>query len=476
MKFEKEVKDLKKMLFLILFFKKDWFAFRYPMNIFFDKNKPLKDVTWLWEEYNNVKGNLQLYIHSIFCGTRCKYCDCESIVLDNKYHKILYKDYIFSQLDYFGKIIKKEINSIYLGWWTFNLWNDKEIEEFFSKILDNYKLHSNYVWEVEIHPFYLTKNTLRILKDFWVNHIMLGIQTISSKLNKISNRPFDKDKIYFALNEIKRLNFKKVSFDFMYNLPYQTEKELINDMEFIYKESLKLKNEGINLNIEINRWDISIKTLFAQMFIRKLSKEKFFDLIEYYIKQSKKLVKIVDYYIDTKFIDIFDTYREEIEERKEKNTAILWFGLSSTSYIPWKIAYEDRNYTNWYKNDFENIKINYYKLNETDKLLFYVSNNLRKWIPINIFKELLKKSYKFKEFYLYYKEKFLFKWNKVFFETNVDLENDLFNIYLVDDKIRQNQYKLLLKQWKDLWFSLEDLEFYHGMMLDYYYYRNKLYG
>jgi hypothetical protein len=33
---------LKKLLFLILFFNVDGFAFRYPMNAFFDK--PLKEV------------------------------------------------------------------------------------------------------------------------------------------------------------------------------------------------------------------------------------------------------------------------------------------------------------------------------------------------------------------------------------------------------------------------------------------------
>jgi hypothetical protein len=43
----------KKFLFLILFFKEDGFAFRYPMNVFFDEKIDKSILLKEWENYNN---------------------------------------------------------------------------------------------------------------------------------------------------------------------------------------------------------------------------------------------------------------------------------------------------------------------------------------------------------------------------------------------------------------------------------------
>jgi len=468
-------KELEIMLFLILFFKVDGFTFRYPMDIFYIDKIWFDKIKKLWQWFNDSKWNIQLYIHSIFCWTRCNYCDCRALLKNNDDETQNYKKYIFDQLDYYSTFIKKEINSIYFWWWTFNLWSDAEIVDICEKILKNYKLAKNYIWQVEIHPYFLTKNTLKILKNFWVTDIMLGIQTISPKVNKLNNRPFDIEKINFALKELKNLGFRKVSFDFLYNLPYMTLENIKDDMEFIYKEAKKLKENWIKINIEINRWDLSMRTGFANIFLNKFWKEKFFEISNYYVQNSKKAVKIVDYYIENKFIDLFDTSREEIEERKLKNTAILWIWVSATSYIPWKIVYEDMNYNLWDKQKLENLEFNCYALQKIDNNLSYISDNLRRWIPKKIFYETLEKSDKLKDFFNYYNNRFFEEWGNMYFKTNSDIENDLLNLYLIDEQIFLKQYNYLKSKWEKLGFSTEELKKYSWLFLDYYYSRNKLF-
>ena len=368
---------LKKLLFLILFFKKDWFAFRYPMNIFFDKKITGNRILDEWEKYNSSDGNLQLYIHSIFCDTRCSYCDCESLLRIDSVDAIKYQNYLLNDIAKYGKIIRKPLDSIYFWWWTFNLSSDLEIIKLCESILSNFKLTKNCRWQVEIHPYYLTKSTLSILKDFWVTDIMLGIQTTSKKVNALNNRKFDLQKLDIAIEEIIALGFKKVSFDMMYNLPFMTTAHTIQDLEYLTAIGKRLKIAWIMANIEINRWDISLKTVFANLFLKKGWKEKFLDICKFYIKNSKQTVKIVDHYIDEKFLWLFDTHREEIEERKYKNTAILGFGLSATSYIPWVLAYEDASNSSWkeLKSDFVG-----YELSDIDNSLSFISDNLRRGI------------------------------------------------------------------------------------------------
>lgn len=471
--FNSQIKqELREVLFLILFFKEDGFAFRYPMNVFFDKNINKNDIFDEWIKYNKSSWWLQLYIHSIYCDDRCSYCDCESLNAKNKKDFLKYKNYILNNLKEYANLIKKPIDSIYFWWWTFNLWSNEQIKEICNSVIQKFKLSDNYIWQVEIHPYYLTKNTLKILKDFWVNNIMLWIQSTSEKVNSLNNRKFDKNKINEAIDEIIRLKFNKVSFDFIFNLPYMSTEDLLKDLDYIYKLWERLKSNWININLEINRWDISMKTIFANLFFNKLWKEKFIKLVKYYISNSKKSVKIVDKYIDNKFLWLFETDRDEIEERKQKNTAILWIWLSSTSYIPWIIAYEDINYSNWKEFWF---KYRWYNLSKTDNELFLISNNLRRWINKEIFNNWIKNSKKLENFYNFYNLFFKEKWENILMDINSDLENDLLNLYLIDDISFENAKKYLIKKWKKKGFNMSDLTSYSNLFLDYYYNRNKLY-
>lgn len=468
--------DLRDFLFLILFFKLDWFCFRYPMDIFLTENIKEDFIFDEWEKFNKrAGGNLQLYLHSIHCWTRCSYCDCKSFPLTKKEEIKKYKEYLCNNIEKYGSKITKKLDSLYFWWGTFNLWSDKDIKDICLSVKDSFSFSSHYTWQVEIQPYYLWKNTLTILKEVWVTDIMLWIQSISERLNSLNNRKFDLRKIDKAIDDIIALWFRKVSFDIMYNLPHTRWEEIINDLDYIYEIGLKLKNAWIRVNFEPNRWDISLKTTFASNFLSKYWKEKFFSFCNYYIKTSEKFVKIVDRYIDKRFLWVFDTKREEIEERKENNTAIIWIWVSSVSCIPWVIVYEDMNYHGW-----KELRSSYkwYKLYKSDELLFFVLENLNlnRWIEKDTFNLIYSNSSKFRDFYNYYKDSFYEnKQGKIFINTKSDKEIDLLNIYLIDDKIRQEQYLKLLSKWEKLWFNKEELRKYTDIFLEYYYNRNKLY-
>lgn len=467
--------ELKKYLFLIIFFKLDWFCFRYPMDTFLTVNVENDLINDSWLKFNNTDSNLQLYLHSIYCWTRCSYCDCKTFIKSDNSDFLKYKEYIIYQIKYYWTIITKPLNSIYFWWWTFNIWPDEYIIEICEEIRKNFKFADELIWQVEIQPYYLSENTLNILKSYWVTDIMLWIQTFSEKVNKLNNRNFDLNKIDLAINNIINLNFRKVSFDMMYNLPYMTVSDLISDMEKMYEYWIKLKSNNININFEPNRWDISMRTTFWSLFLNKYWKEKFLNICKYYIKNSERLVRIVDKYIDNKFIWLFDTKREEIEERKVKNTAILWIWLTSTSHIPWMLVYEDLNYSWWKDKTF---KYKWYILENSDIELFYILENLNitRWIDKNVFESSLKIHSKLNDFYINYKSNFKVneKWN-IYVDFKSDKELDLLNIYLIKDNIRDDQLKQILDKWLKMGFNIEELEYYNNIFLDYYYNRNKFY-
>jgi coproporphyrinogen III oxidase-like Fe-S oxidoreductase len=105
---------LKKLLFLILFFSHDGFAFRYPMNIFLNEKLEEKNILNYWKNLAKIDSNLQLYVHNVFCESKCSYCNCESFVKQNEDVFQSYKKYLFNEIEKYSKIIDKKLNSIYL--------------------------------------------------------------------------------------------------------------------------------------------------------------------------------------------------------------------------------------------------------------------------------------------------------------------------------------------------------------------------
>ena len=131
------------------------------------------------------------------------------------------------------------------------------------------------------------------------------------------------------------------------------------------------------------------------------------------------------------------------------------------------------NYNKWKKLEYS---YKWYNLIELDNDLSFISDNLRRWINPDLFNNALVKSKKLNDFYYFYKN--LFSTNReweIFMNVDTDIENDLLNLYLIDEDILENRREYLLEKWKDLGFNLNDLEEYTNFFLDYYYSRNKFY-
>ena len=92
----------------------------------------------LWKTNKNP---VQIYIHSAFCKSICKYCCYRGTELSDQneslYHKYFYK-YLPKQIDKYKKIIDNQyINSIYFGGGTPNIEKDlANLMPAFEKIRD----------------------------------------------------------------------------------------------------------------------------------------------------------------------------------------------------------------------------------------------------------------------------------------------------------------------------------------------------
>lgn len=455
----------KKLLFLINFF--DWLGLwlAYPWLIFWDKKIDNNFISKQWDQYNNEDWWIQIYLHTLFCETKCLYCNCISYVetKDDIFNK--YKLDIISQIEYYSNYIKKDIDTIYFWWGTFSMWSKGQMEDIILTIKSKFNLKKDYKWMVEIHPNSITREKLELLKKLWITDLMIWLQTTSERLNKLNNRIYNKKKFLDLVDNIIDLNFDKVYFDLMYWLPYETDEEVVNDMEFLLTLWEKLKKVNFVSNLELHRFNISNSV----SYFKKLRSENinFSLFIKNFLEEHSKMDDIVYKYKKDYLEKLFPSRRDEIVARKKHNTAILWIWTWSISYIPNRIYYY--NNINNLKNWVNEKKYEWYILNNIDTIYSLFFNDIRYWIEVDKFKSLLKSNIKLINILKNYKNKFKEDKGRIFLNINSDYDLHMIILSIYSHKEKEELYKKLIHKWNKLEYSEKELEENIDLYLKLYY-------
>ena len=167
-----------------------------------------------------------VYIHKPFCKRKCNYCSFVSG--KNIELKECYLNTLIYEIK--SKYKQEKLKTIYIGGGTPSLLDASDIQ----MIISQFNITNNCEITLEVNP------ETTITKEYklaGVNRISLGIQTFDDKILKILGRNHNKETIYKAVNDIKQADFKNISIDLMYGLPYQTQESFQNDI----KQVLELK-------------------------------------------------------------------------------------------------------------------------------------------------------------------------------------------------------------------------------------------
>ena len=221
-----------------------------------------------------------VYIHIPFCNYICAYCD---------FCKIFYnKEYVNRYLDALGQEIinnyKGEvITSLYIGGGTPSSLDLEELEKLL-KTLKIFNLSKDCEITFESNADSLSLDKIKLLKDFGVNRVSLGVETINKKLQDVLERRTSKDNVINCINNLKNVGITNINVDLIYAIKGETLEDLNNDLEFllsldvphistyslIIEDNTKLKIKGIkNIDKVIDRdmYDLISKTLKNNNYI-----------------------------------------------------------------------------------------------------------------------------------------------------------------------------------------------------------------
>ena len=170
-----------------------------------------------------------VYIHIPFCNHICNYCD---------FCKVYYnKKYVTKYLEALNLEIEKNyqndlITSLYIGGGTPSSLSPSELKTLFN-ILKKLNLSKDGEITFEANPDSLTLEKIKLLKEFGVNRISLGVETINTKLGSILNRKTSKEQVLKLITTLRNFQITNINVDLIYGINGETLSILKEDLAFL---------------------------------------------------------------------------------------------------------------------------------------------------------------------------------------------------------------------------------------------------
>lgn len=164
-----------------------------------------------------------VYVHIPFCTSKCYYCDFNSNAVKGQ----PVDDYLTALAKEMSLITTKnppnKIKSIFIGGGTPTVLTHQQIELLFSSIHRNFpNWEKDIEYTVEANPGTLNENKLKVMQQYGVNRISMGVQAFQDELLTYIGRLHNKRDVYQSIEAARNQGFYNISIDLMLGLPTQT--------------------------------------------------------------------------------------------------------------------------------------------------------------------------------------------------------------------------------------------------------------
>lgn len=200
------------------------------------------------------KKEMGIYIHIPFCVQKCNYCDFLSKAAPDK-TKEQYVYALIKEIEASGcKYRDRMVSSAFIGGGTPSVLSSELLDLLLDSLVKNFSISSNSEFTIECNPGTLVQDKVKVLKQWKVNRISLGLQSADNDELKILGRIHTFEDFLDTYELLRKEGFTNINIDLMSALPGQSLKswtETLNkivslDPEHISAYSL-IVEEGTNL-------------------------------------------------------------------------------------------------------------------------------------------------------------------------------------------------------------------------------------
>jgi oxygen-independent coproporphyrinogen-3 oxidase len=175
------------------------------------------DVTFDMEHTGSAPVE-SLYVHVPFCARKCAYCAFYSEASDGQRIN-RYVDALIRELEIVAPNLKPR--TVFFGGGTPSLLNLRQWERILHAI-DRLGLLGALEWTVECNPATVSLSKAKLLRDYGVNRISLGVQSLDGPLLERLGRIHSREMVFKSFDLLGQAGFDNVNLDLMFAIPGQT--------------------------------------------------------------------------------------------------------------------------------------------------------------------------------------------------------------------------------------------------------------
>ena len=187
-----------------------------------------------------------VYLHIPFCQTKCGYCNLFSVTGAGADEMEMYLDAVERQLGQYRRILEPagaRFSDFTIGGGTPLLLTAAQLERVFSMTEAYLDFEENRSIVIETAPNQTDKEKLRLLKDRGVTRVSMGIQSFCGRELETLGRGHSAEKALEALELLLSFEFACVNVDFIYGIPGQQTRSLLESLKkavsFLYPLYIK---------------------------------------------------------------------------------------------------------------------------------------------------------------------------------------------------------------------------------------------
>ncbi|TXL68024.1 oxygen-independent coproporphyrinogen III oxidase [Cerasibacillus terrae] len=170
------------------------------------------------------------YIHIPFCHHICHYCDFTKFF----YNETLATDYLQAlkkeiQTKVPGR--DNEVKTIFIGGGTPTALNISQLQMLLEIIHHTFDVESCEEFSIEANPGDFDKEKIKLLKEYGVNRVSLGVQVFDNEMLKSLGRAHQVKDVYRTVSDLQQDDFTNISIDLIYALPHQTAEHFQKTVE-----------------------------------------------------------------------------------------------------------------------------------------------------------------------------------------------------------------------------------------------------
>lgn len=179
-----------------------------------------------------------LYVHVPFCAHKCEYCAFYSAVpggdLVDRYVAALVREM---------ELVAPELKprTVFFGGGTPSLLNLSQWRRVLEA-MQSLNLPGADEWTVECNPATVSADKARLLRDFGVNRISMGVQSLDEQLLDRLGRIHSREQVFKSFDTLRAAGFDNINVDLMFAIPGQT----MDHWKSTLREALALGSEHLS--------------------------------------------------------------------------------------------------------------------------------------------------------------------------------------------------------------------------------------